>query len=154
MFIILITITGVIASLGLGTAQVVNGINYAFDVDYGTNFLLLMVIAIGVIATYSALTGLNRIIKFLADLDFTMSIILMWFIAYFLNFQSFGHQTLSAFYNYCLHFFEMSLSFGDYQTSESFTKDWTVFYWAFWLAWVPFTGIFIAELGFLGLLFP
>ena len=146
LFIILITITGVIASLGLGTAQVVNGINYAFDVDYGTNFLLLMVIAIGVIATYSALTGLNRIIKFLADLDFTMSIILMLFIAYFLNFQSFVYQTLSAFYNYCLHFFEMSLSFGDYQTSESFTKDWTVFYWAFWLAWVPFTGIFIARI--------
>jgi glycine betaine transporter len=37
---------GVIASLGLGTAQVVNGINYAFKVDYGNNFLLLMVILI------------------------------------------------------------------------------------------------------------
>lgn len=146
LFIILITITGVIASLGLGTAQVVNGINYAFKVDYGTNFLLLMVVAIGIIATYSALTGLNKIIKFLADLDFTMSIILMVFIAYFLNFESFGYQTITAFYKYCLHFFEMSLSLGDYKTSESFTKDWTVFYWAFWLAWVPFTGIFIARI--------
>jgi glycine betaine transporter len=47
LFIVLITITGVIASLGLGTAQVVNGINYAFKVDYGNNFLLLMVILIG-----------------------------------------------------------------------------------------------------------
>jgi glycine betaine transporter len=50
---------GVIASLGLGTAQVVNGINYAFKVDYGNNFFLLMVILIGVVATYSALTGIK-----------------------------------------------------------------------------------------------
>jgi glycine betaine transporter len=146
LFIVLITITGVIASLGLGTAQVVNGINYAFKVDYGNNFLLGMVVLVGIIATYSALTGLNKAIKFLADLDFTFSIILMLFIAFFLNFNDFIYHTSFAFYNYVIHFFEMSLSIGNYKTSESFTKDWTVFYWAFWLAWVPFTGIFIARI--------
>jgi glycine betaine transporter len=40
----------------------------------------------------------------------------------------------------------MSLSVGNFKASERFTKDWTVFYWAFWLAWVPFTGIFIARI--------
>jgi glycine betaine transporter len=40
----------------------------------------------------------------------------------------------------------MSLSFGSFKTSEIFTQEWTVFYWAFWLAWVPFTGIFIARI--------
>ena len=40
----------------------------------------------------------------------------------------------------------MSLSLGKYTVSDSFLKDWTVFYWAFWLAWVPFTGIFIARI--------
>jgi glycine betaine transporter len=146
LFIVLITITGVIASLGLGTAQVVNGINYAFKVNYGNDFLLLMVVLIGLVATYSALTGLNKVIKFLADLDFTFSIVLMLFIGLFLNFNEFAYNTAIAFYNYVIHFFEMSLSLGNYKTSESFTKEWTVFYWAFWLAWVPFTGIFIARI--------
>jgi glycine betaine transporter len=146
LFIVLITITGVIASLGLGTAQVVNGINYAFKVNYGNDFLLLMVVLIGLVATYSALTGLNKVIKFLADLDFTFSIVLMLFIGLFLNFNEFAYNTAIAFYNYIIHFFEMSLSLGNYKTSESFTKEWTVFYWAFWLAWVPFTGIFIARI--------
>jgi glycine betaine transporter len=146
LFIVLITVTGVIASLGLGTAQVVNGINYAFKVDYGNNFLLLMVILIGIVATYSALTGINKVIKFLADFDFTFSIILMFFTALFLNFDTFIFQTVTAFYNYIVHFFEMSLSLGSYKTSETFTQEWTVFYWAFWLAWVPFTGIFIARI--------
>jgi glycine betaine transporter len=54
--------------------------------------LLLMVILIGV-ATYSALTGINKVIKFLADFDFTFSIILMLFIALFLNFNTFMFQT-------------------------------------------------------------
>ncbi|SHG20238.1 glycine betaine transporter [Flavobacterium micromati] len=146
LFIVLITITGVIASVGLGTAQVVNGIQYAFKVDFGTNFLLLMVVFIGIIATYSALTGINKVIKFLADFDFTFSILLMLFIGFFLNFNSFLYQTALAFYNYVIHFFEMSLSFGSFKTSEIFTQEWTVFYWAFWLAWVPFTGIFIARI--------
>jgi glycine betaine transporter len=66
-----------------------------------------MVILIGVIATYSALTGINKVIKFLADFDFTFSIILMLFIL-FLNFNTFMFQTL-LFYNYIIHFFEMSL---------------------------------------------
>jgi glycine betaine transporter len=82
-FFVIVINHGVIASLGL--AQVVNGINYAFKVDYGNIFLLLMVILIGVVATYSALTGINKVIKFLADFDFTFSIILMLFIALFLN---------------------------------------------------------------------
>jgi len=146
IFIVLITITGVIASLGLGTAQVVNGIEYAFKVDYGTNFLLLTVVLIGIVATYSALTGINKVIKFLADFDFTFSIILMLFIGLFLNFNTFLYQTGAAFYNYVIHFVEMSLSLGSYKTATSFTQEWTVFYWAFWLAWVPFTGIFIARI--------
>jgi len=146
LFIVLITITGVIASLGLGTAQVVNGINYAFKTTLGTNSLLLMVVLIGVVATYSALTGINKVIKYLADFDFSFSILLLLFVAFFLNFESFLCQTVLAFYNYVRHFFEMSLAIGNFKTSESFIKDWTVFYWAFWLAWVPFTGIFIARI--------
>lgn len=145
-FIILITITGVIASLGLGTGQLIGGINYFFGIHLGTFSLLLGVFVIGLAATLSALTGINKVIKYLADFDFSFSIILMAFIALFLNFNDFFVHTFSAFYNYLIHFFEMSLSIGEYKTSESFTKDWTVFYWAFWLAWVPFTGIFIARI--------
>ena len=146
LFIVLITITGVIASLGLGTAQVVKGIEYVAKDNYGTNFLLFMVVLIGIIATYSAMTGINKVIKFLADFDFTFSIILMLFIAYFLNFRTYLYQTWLGFYNYVIHFVEMSLSVGSYKTDLSFTNEWTVFYWAFWLAWVPFTGIFIARI--------
>ena len=146
IFVVLITITGVIASLGLGTGQFIGGINQYFSLNLGNAFLLLAVFSVGFIATLSALTGIQKVIKYLADFDMTFSIILMVFIGLFLSYSSFFSQTLVAFYHYVLHFFEMSLSTGGYKTDESFTQNWTVFYWAFWLAWVPFTGIFIARI--------
>lgn len=146
LFIVLITITGVIASLGLGTAQLIGGLNYTFDAEFGTSFLLISVFVMGFIATYSAMTGITKMIKFLADFDFVFSIVLMLFVALFLNFNLYITQTFTAFYQYVIHFFEMSLATGNYTTNGSFTQDWTVFYWAFWLAWVPFTGIFIARI--------
>ncbi|PBJ15877.1 BCCT family transporter [Flavobacterium sp. ACN6] len=146
LFIVLITITGVIASLGLGTAQLIGGLNYTFDTGLDTWFLLCSVLVMGSFATYSASTGITKMIKFLADFDFVFSIILMLFVAFFVKFNVLITQSFSAFYQYVIHFFEMSLAAGSYTAKGNFTQDWTVFYWAFWLAWVPFTGIFIARI--------
>jgi len=146
VFIVLITITGVIASLGLGSAQLIGGMNHTFTMNLGNYTLLATVLLIGFVATLSALTGIKRVIKYLADFDFSFSILLMLFVALFLNFDLFFTRLFSAMYQYITHFFEMSLAVGAYKTNESFTQDWTVFYWAFWMAWVPFTGIFIARI--------
>ena len=146
LFIIIITIAGVIASLGLGTSQFIGGMNQYFDLDLGYTSLLITVSMIGIIGTLSALTGISKVIKYLADFDMTVSLLLLVFVACFLNFQEYLYNTILALYHYVIHFFEMSLSIGDFKTSEQFNKDWTVFYWAFWLAWVPFTGIFIARI--------
>lgn len=146
LFIIVITIAGVIASLGLGTGQFIGGMNQYFALELGYKSLLVTVSIIGIIGTLSALTGISKVIKYLADFDVTVSLLLLVFVACFLNFQDYFHTTILAVYHYIIHFFEMSLSVGNFRTSEQFNKDWTVFYWAFWLAWVPFTGIFIARI--------
>ena len=146
LFIIMITIAGVIASLGLGTSQFIGGMNQYFNLDLGYKSLLITVSIIGIIGTLSALTGISKVIRYLADFDITVSLLLLVFVACFLNFQDYFYNTALALYHYIIHFFEMSLSIGNFKTSEQFNKDWTVFYWAFWLAWVPFTGIFIARI--------
>ncbi|UUW08758.1 BCCT family transporter [Flavobacterium plurextorum] len=146
LFIIMITIAGVIASLGLGTSQFIGGMNQYFNLDLGYKSLLITVSIIGITGTLSALTGISKVIRYLADFDVTVSLLLLVFVAYFLNFQEYFYTTILALYHYVIHFFEMSLSVGNFKTLEQFNKDWTVFYWAFWLAWVPFTGIFIARI--------
>jgi glycine betaine transporter len=103
-----------------------------------------MVVLVGVIATYSALTGLNKAIKFLADLDFTFSIILMLFIAFFLNFNDFIYHTAFA-YNYVIHFFEMSLSIGNYKPPKVLQKIGRYFT-GLLVSMGTFTGIFIARI--------
>ncbi len=143
---IFITITGVIASLGLGTGQFIGGINEYFKLQLDSSYLVWTALLIGIAATLSALTGIQKAIKILADFDMIASIALMVFIGLFLNFIPFIRNTSLAFFNYVIHFFEMSLSIGAYKTTSLFLKEWTVFYWAFWLAWVPFTGIFIARI--------
>ena len=146
LFIVLITIVGVIASLGFGASQFMAGANHLFDLEMGNDSLLIIVFTVGLIATLSALTGIKRVIKYLANFDFAFSILLMLFVAVFLNFSNFFTNTFGAFKNYLHHFLDLNLSIGSYNTSFEFTTDWTVFYWAFWLAWVPFTGIFIARI--------
>lgn len=146
IFIAWITIIGVIASLGLGAAQFMGGINHIFGLELANSALLVLVFSMGLIATLSALTGIKKAIKILADFDLSVSILLMLFVGYFLNIVDYFSNTAIALKNYVLHFFEMSLATGAYRTSEVFTNEWTVFYWAFWIAWVPFTGIFIARI--------
>lgn len=146
IFIILITIVGVVASLGLGTGQFIGGINSYFNLNLGTNYLMFCILFMGIIATLSAFTGIQKAIKFLADFDMLISISLLIFIAFFLDYGHFFRQTFTAFKDYIIGFPKMSLSLGKYKVSDGFLKDWTVFYWAFWLAWVPFTGIFIARI--------
>jgi len=143
---IFITITGVIASLGLGTGQFIGGINEYFQLKLDSSYLVWTALLIGIAATLSALTGIQKVIKILADFDMIASIALMVFIGLFLNFVPFIRNTSLAFFKYVFHFFEMSLSIGAFKTTPLFLKEWTVFYWAFWLAWVPFTGIFIARI--------
>jgi glycine betaine transporter len=146
IFIILITIVGVVASLGLGTGQFIGGINSYFTINLGTNYLLFSILFMGIIATLSALTGIQKAIKILADFDMLTSLSLLVFVAFFLDYSHFFKQTFTAFKDYVIGFPQMSLSLGKYKVSDSFLKDWTVFYWAFWLSWVPFTGIFIARI--------
>lgn len=145
-FIIIITIAGVIVSLGLGAGQFVGGIEQYFSVHLNSNHVLFVGLLIGVFGTLSALTGIQKAIKVLADFDMIISILLLLFIAISIDFGEYFKITSSAIGEYLSHFVEFSLSIGKYQTSDTFTKDWTVFYWAFWLAWVPFTGTFIARI--------
>ena len=55
-------------------------------------------------------------------------------------------QYAHALYRYLIDFIPMSLALGDFDPGKKFLTDWTYYYWAFWLAWAPFTGLFIARI--------
>ena len=143
---IITTVFGLIAALGLGVSQINGGLNHVFDESFGVIMVLSLAALISAIAFYSAWQGVNRGIKIISKINILVTFLLLLFI--FLTgdmlsaFKAFGIATS----NYLIDFIPLSLAYGAYNPGIAFLTDWTFYYWAFWLAWAPFTGIFIARI--------
>ncbi len=143
---IVTTVFGLIAAIGLGTAQITGGINHIFNAELGVWVTLLLAVVISSIAFVSVWMGVDRGIKRISKFNILITLLLSAFV--FVNSNmgnilvSFGKASLQ----YLIDFVPMSLALGTYDPGISFLTDWTFYYWAFWLAWAPFTGIFIARI--------
>ena len=143
---VITTVFGLVAAIGLGTTQINGGINYIFFSQNGVLTTLLLTTIISSLAFYSAWNGVNKGIKVISKVNILITIALLLF--------TFANSDMSAvvfnFYNatvqYVIEFIPMSLAVGDYNPGVVFLTDWTYYYWAFWIAWAPFTGIFIARI--------
>nr|WP_299070771.1 BCCT family transporter [uncultured Allomuricauda sp.] len=143
---IITTVFGLIAAVGLGTAQITGGLNHVFQVDLGVSVTLLLAILISVIAFISVWLGVDKGIKQISKFNILVTLVLLGFVFITSNMGeillSFGKASL----HYIIDFIPMSLAIGSYNPGIDFLTDWTFYYWAFWLAWAPFTGIFIARI--------
>lgn len=143
---IITTVFGLIAAIGLGTTQINGGLNHVFGNRFGLGTTLLLATIISAIAFYSAWQGVNKGIKIISKCNILITLILLLFIFFTSDIvailQSFG----KASFQYLIDFLPMSIAYGSYNPGIEFLTDWTFYYWAFWLAWAPFTGIFIARI--------
>jgi glycine betaine transporter len=94
----------------------------------------------------SAYFGVRRGISFLSNLNIggaTLLLLFTWLVG-----NSWGSVTyfFGGFGAYLVDFFPMSLNMGEAKVEHNFLREWTYFYWAFWLSWAPFTGVFIARI--------
>jgi glycine betaine transporter len=147
-FLVIIgTLLGVVAAVGLGSRQLLLSVSaWAGRAHLAENGGYLLVVIIGGLATGSAILGVKKGIRLLSNANIGMATILLLFT------WTMGGDTgvVGTFYRvlgaYILEFVPMSLNFGKSSVPRDFLTDWTYFYWAFWLAWAPFTGIFIARI--------
>ncbi|WP_349410347.1 glycine betaine uptake BCCT transporter [Pseudalkalibacillus sp. SCS-8] len=141
------TVFGVATSLGFGAAQISGGLSYVFDGIENTKITQLVIIAVvTVLFILSASTGLNKGIKYLSNTNIVLAIGLMFFLLFAgpTNFiMDVFTQTLGS---YIQNLPSMSFTLGPYsETKQGWIQSWTVFYWAWWIAWAPFVGMFIAR---------
>ena len=138
------TVFGLATSLGLGTLQAAGGLHFIFGVnnDLATQLLLLSIVT--TIAIISVLRGLDRGVRVLSNFNLMVALLLLVFVACVA-------QTLSALSsigdnlsNYAQHFIPLSNWAG--RGDDAWYKAWTVFYWAWWISWSPFVGMFIARI--------
>lgn len=140
------TIFGVATSLGLGALQISSGLAYTFDGLSDTFALQLTIIAIvTVLFMTSAMTGLNKGIKYLSNTNIVLAIVLMLFLLFAgpTNFiMDFFTTTLGR---YVRDLPQMSFRMTPFSQDNTWVQDWTIFYWAWWISWAPFVGTFIAR---------
>lgn len=138
-------VAGMAASLGAGILSISGGLNTVLGIPKGA--YLLGIISLFIVATFivSAASGLQRGIRFLSDLN------IKGFIGLFIFFFILGPTTfflslgIEGIGEFLQTFFSRSLYTGA-SGGDSWPKDWTIFYWANWLAWTPVTALFLGRL--------
>ena len=139
------TVAGVATSLGLGALQINGGLNYLFGIPINTISNIVIIAVVTVLFILSAVTGLDKGIKFLSNTNIILCGILM--LLTFLLGPTLA--IINSFTNglgmYVSNFIESSFQinpFGD----NTWVNGWRIFYWAWWIAWAPFVGSFIARI--------
>ncbi len=142
---VLATLFGLATSLGFGVQQVNAGLNHLFGIPDSTNIQVLLVATITFAATLSVISGLDKGVKRLSQMNINLGAILLVFMITLgptiFVMDSFV-QNLGA---YMEDFFNSALWTESYQDSN-WQNSWTVFYWAWWISWSPFVGMFIARI--------
>jgi len=141
------TLLGVVAAVGLGSRQLLEGFAFIADIPFiHSGYAVIVVILIGSIATFSAYLGVSRGIKILSNVNICLALLILGFTFFHGDMLLIGERFIKALVFYIHDFVPMSLNLGPSKVSKAFLTDWTYFYWAFWLAWAPFTGVFIARI--------
>jgi len=142
---VIATTFGIATSLGFGALQINAGLNSVFGMPVGPGWQVGIVVVTTVFFLGSSLTGLDRGIKWLSSINLwvagalTLTIFVLGpTIAILDTFTN----TLGS---YISEFIRMSLRLTPFSTN-SWVSDWTVFYWAWWISWSPFVGLFIARI--------
>ncbi|MEU1684734.1 BCCT family transporter [Micromonospora sp. NPDC005707] len=139
------TVFGSATSLGLGALQVTAGLDSATGVPDSTGVELVVIAALTAAFVISAFTGLHKGIKWLSTSNVVLAVGLMVFV-FVAGPTIYTLEVLPASVgDYLSHLVVMSTRTGAF-TDPAWLGSWTIFYWAWWISWAPFVGIFIARI--------
>ena len=137
------TLFGLATSLGLGAEQAAAGLDKLFGIAATDASKVLLIIGITAIALVSVLAGLDKGVKRLSELNMGLAILLLLFVII----AGPTLAILTGFFDnlgaYLQHLPALSNPIA--REDANFSQGWTAFYWAWWISWSPFVGMFIAR---------
>jgi len=142
---VLATLFGLATSLGLGAAQAGAGMEYVFGLENTTTLQVIIIVGVTAIAVVSVVLGIDKGVKVLSEFNIRLA-------GLFLLFILIVGPTLYILSSFVQNLGHYAQNFGTYafwtQSYEegSFMSNWTVFYWAWWISWSPYVGMFIARI--------
>ena len=137
------TLFGLSTSLGFGAQQASAGLNFLFGLPATTGAMIFLIIIITGIAIASVVAGMEKGVKLLSEINMVLAFLLLVFII-----------AVGPTLQITTGFFKNLLAYGEYlpalsnpigRDDDNFRQGWTAFYWAWWISWSPFVGMFIAR---------
>lgn len=143
---VLATIFGLATSLGLGAEQMAGGLQYLFNIDPTGSTKVEIISAIIAIALASVVAGLDKGVKRLSEINMALAVCLLLFILIAGPTVVILKTIFSSLVDYGRHVIPLSNWIG--REDSAFYHGWSTFYWAWWVAWSPFVGMFIARISY------
>ncbi|MDZ7718409.1 MAG: BCCT family transporter [Balneolaceae bacterium] len=142
---VLATLFGLATSLGLGASQAGAGMEYVFGIANTVTLQVIIIAGVTAVATISVVVGIDKGVKVLSEFNIRIAALFLLFIL----FVGPTLYILSSFMQNIGHYIQNFASFATWtQAYEEgdFLNSWTMFYWAWWISWSPYVGMFIARI--------
>jgi BCCT family betaine/carnitine transporter len=141
---VLATLFGLATSLGLGAQQASSGLYYLFNLPNNLVSQSLVIIFITSVAIFSVYRGLDKGVRILSNLNIALALLLLLFVVL----AGPTYQIISSYGENLIAYFQDIVPLSNWNRSEDrdWYQDWTIFYWAWWISWSPFVGMFIARI--------
>ena len=137
------TIFGLATSLGFGAEQATAGLNFLFGISNSNTTKIILIVCITGIATMSVVLGVEKGVKRLSEINMVLALVLLLFIIFFGPTIEIFRGFFGNLGAYARELVPLSNPFG--RSDDNFRQGWTAFYWAWWISWSPFVGMFIAR---------
>ena len=145
IFAICGTLFGIATSLGLGVLQINAGLNYLLDVPQTATIQVILIVVVTAMATLSVVSGLDVGIRRLSEGNLILAIILMLFVLVMGPTEFIFRAFVQNIGTYLDTILERTFTLYAYEPRD-WVSNWTLFYWAWWISWSPFVGMFIARI--------
>ncbi|WP_129659433.1 choline BCCT transporter BetT [Rothia halotolerans] len=140
------TIFGVATSLGIGVVMINFGLGFLFGLPQGLAVQSALIGLSVLLAIVSAVSGVDKGIRRLSELNVLMAIGLMLYVLVFGRTEFLLNGVITNIGDYLSRFGGMTMDAMPFGHPEQWMSDWTLFFWAWWVAWSPFVGLFLARI--------
>ncbi|WP_435237086.1 BCCT family transporter [Psychromonas sp. PT13] len=140
---VLATLFGLATSLGLGAQQAASGFHHVFGIDASLTLQIVIIVGVTMLAVVSVVRGIDGGVKLISNINMLLALALVVFVALVTFAISMGTIPTTVM-GYIENIIPLSNPVG--REDEAWMHGWTVFYWAWWISWSPFVGMFIARI--------
>lgn len=141
------TAIGVSMTLGFGAVQINGGLTYLFGIPKNIYVQIIIITVTTICFIMSALSGIGKGVKILSNINVILAVALLTIAIIVGPSLSIMNTFVDTLGGYLQNFLKMSFRTGAFDTDQqAWIQEWTIFYWAWWISWSPFVGVFIARI--------